>query len=196
MFVKFLKIKAYQNGFVLDNCEGDGPMVTISGEINKYIGNWVNPDTVKPDMGECIYRLELIKADVDFQKKQMDSKGDMYVKLMFANFQKQPYNMDDIMVLHLQDEGNERLEILGTDADVAAVHLQMQPLMKEGIKYLSLEPNRGTRLMLKDCKPHYIETSTEGILQWYSKAIIDQKIHIPTKEELDAEKKAKPKTAK
>ena len=89
MFIKFLKIKAYQNGFVVDNCEGDGPMVTVSTEINRYLGDWVNPGTVKPDMGECIYRLELIKADVDYQKKQAESKGDMYVKLMFANFQKQ-----------------------------------------------------------------------------------------------------------
>lgn len=191
MFVKFLKIKAYQNGFVIDNCEGDGPIVTISQEINRYIGDWVNPGTIKPDMGECIYRLELCKADVDYQKKQSEPKGNMYVKLMFSNFQKQPYNKDDIMVLHLQDEDNDHLEIIGNDADIAAAHLQMQPLCKEGIKYLSLEPGRGTNLVLKECKPHYIETSTEGILNWYSKAIIDQQKHIPTKEELETENNVK-----
>lgn len=193
MFVKYLKIKAYKNGFVLDNCEGDGPIVTVSGEINKYIGDWVNPGTVKPEMGECIYRLELCKADVEYQKKLTDLKGDMYVKLIFANFQKQPYNNDDIIVLHLQDDSNDHLEILGIDADIAAIHLQMQPLQKEGIKYLSLEANHGTNLLLKDCNPHYIETSTEGILQWYSKAVINQQVYVPTKEELESEKKGKAK---
>lgn len=191
MFVKYLKIKAYKNGFVLDNCEGEGPVVTVSAEINKYIGDWVNPDTVKPDMGECIYRLELCKADVDYQRKQTEIKGDMYAKLLFANFQKHPYSKDDILVLHLQDEGNDHLEILGVDADIAATHLQMQALQREGVKYISFAPERTTNLLLKDMHPHYIHTSTEGILKWYSEAILDQQIHVPSKEELEAEKKAK-----
>jgi len=189
MFVKYLKIKAYKNGFVLDNCEGEGPIVTVSAEINRYIGDWVNPYTVKPDMGECIYRLELCKADIDYQRKQSEVKGDMYAKVLFANFQKHPYSKEDILVLHLQDENNDHFEILGVDADVVATHLQMQPLQKEGIKYLSFESSRQTNLMLKDLRPHYILTSTEGILQWYSEAIIDQQIHVPSREELEAEKK-------
>lgn len=191
MFVKYLKIKAYKNGFVIDDGEGDGPIVTISQEIFNYLGQWVNPFTVKPDMGECIFRLELCKLDVDYEKKELKSKGELYAKLLFCNFQKQPYNKDDIIVLRLNDPDNYHLEIIGDDADAASMQLSMQPIMKNGVKYLNLQAKNGINKLLKDCRPHYIDTTTENILQWYSYAILDQERLAFTNEQIAAEKMTK-----
>lgn len=193
MLVKYLRIKAYSNGFVCDNFSGEGPILTTGTEVLQYIGQWVNPYSVKPDMGECMFRLELCKEGVDYQQNHAEMKGEMLAKLTFSNFMKQPYDEDDIVIIKLNDPDGVRLEIVGSDADTASTKINMPPMKKDGIKYLSFPYSKGSLALLERCKGHLIETTSEQIIQWYAQALLEQKEYVPPKENKADAKKPKPK---